>query len=469
MATAPMSEGKSRIALANSLSTKLLVLTIAFVMLAEVLIYAPSIGRFRLSYLEERIAAGHLAILALQATPDYMVGEALERELLDHAKAYVIGLKRPDGIKLQLGQGAVPPIDVHVDLGRRGFLGPIREAFVALSQSENRVLRVVGPSPRQPKAVVEIVFDEAPMRLAMIEFSKRILALSVAISLVTALLLFLSLQWMIVRPLRRLSESMTAFRDDPEDARHLMVPGRRRDEVGVAERELARMQQGLRAALHQKTRLAALGTAVAKINHDLRNLLASARLVSDRLAGSEDPQVTRLAPSLVAAIDRAVHLCTNVLNFTGEGPPPLDRSRFPLARLVEEVGQSLPARQDGETEWENAVGAEVEIEADRDQLFRVLANLGQNAFQAGATRVEVSAEAGDGRLVVEVADNGPGLAPRARERLFQPFAGTARSGGSGLGLAIARDLMHAHGGDIALARSDARGTVFRLALPLASA
>ncbi|MCH7795026.1 MAG: sensor histidine kinase, partial [Proteobacteria bacterium] len=68
--------------LAESLSARLLLLTIAFVMLAEVLIYAPSIGRFRLVYLEERLAAAHLAILALEATPDQMIGEDLKRELL---------------------------------------------------------------------------------------------------------------------------------------------------------------------------------------------------------------------------------------------------------------------------------------------------------------------------------------------------------------------------------------------------
>ncbi len=60
--------------LARNLSARLLLLTIAFVMLAEVLIYAPSVGRFRLVYLEERLAAAHLAILTLDATPDQLIG-----------------------------------------------------------------------------------------------------------------------------------------------------------------------------------------------------------------------------------------------------------------------------------------------------------------------------------------------------------------------------------------------------------
>ena len=172
----------------------------------------------------------------------------------------------------------------------------------------------------------------------------------------------------------------------------------------------------------------------------------------------------------MAAIDRAVDLCSRTLDFTREGPPRLDRRRFRLAELVEEAGAVvMPARSGDEAVWRNAVAAALTVEADRDQLFRVLVNLGQNAVQAGATRVEVSARQAEGRVEIDVADNGPGLPPRARERLFEPFAGSARPGGMGLGLAIARELMRAHGGDIRLVRSTGAGTVFRLELPLRSA
>jgi len=448
----------------KGLSARLLLLTIAFVMLAEVLIYAPSIARFRQAYLEERIAAGHLAILALQATPNYMVSEELERELLDSAKVYLIALRRPDGVKLRLGMAPAPAIALHIDLRQQELLPLIGDAFATLNQGSNRVLRVVGVSPRHPQAIVEVVMDEAPMRTAMLDYSQRILALSIVISLTTAAMVFLSLQWLIVRPIRRMIASMTAFRDDPADASRLMLPSGSADEIGAAQRELARMQQALRAALHQKTRLAALGTAVTKINHDLRNMLATARLVSDRLTASDDPQVRGSAPRLVAALDRAVALCTDVLHFAGEGPPATQRRPFELRALVEEVGDALPARAERETEWIVEVPAGLSLEADREQIFRLLANLGQNAFQAGATRVAVTARRDVG-VVIEVADNGPGLPPRARDRLFQPFSGSARPGGTGLGLAIAQELAAAHGGAIALVRSEAGGTVFRLTLP----
>ena len=452
--------------LIRSLSARLLALTVVFVMLSEVLIFAPSAGRFRLTYLEERIAAGYIAILALMATPDNMVSDDLERELLNQAGAYIIALRRPDGIKLMLDADMPPPVDAAFDLRERGFFMLIGDAFATLFQTENRILRVVAPSPRHAQAIVEIVIDETPMRMALIDYSNRILALSIVISLITAAFVYLSLQWLLVRPMRRMTESMMAFRENPEDLSRPSPVSTRTDEVGVAQHELADMQAKLRAALQQKTRLAALGVAVTKINHDLRNILTTAQLVADRLAGSDNPEVKRMTPTLLAAIDRAIDLCSKTLSFTREGPPELNRQRFPLRNLVDEVGAALPPPVDGQQVLFNDVPGEIAIDADRDQLFRVFSNLGQNAMQAGATRIDVDARRTDGRIVITIADNGPGLPPRARDKLFQPFAGSARPGGSGLGLAIARDLMHAHGGDIRLARSTGAGTTFELELPV---
>lgn len=451
--------------LLKSLSAKLLALTVVFVMLSEVLIFAPSAGRFRLAYMEERVAAGHIAILALMATSDNMVSKELERELLNQARAYIVAMRRPDGVKLMLDADMPPPVDASYDLRDRGFFMLIGDAFDTLLRRDNRVLRIVGPSPRHPQAIVEIVIDEAPMRAALVDYSYRILALSIVISLITAAFVYLSLQWLLVRPMRRMTESMMSFRENPEDVARTLPPSGRTDEVGVAEHELRDMQAQLRAALQQKTHLAALGQAVTKINHDLRNILTTAQLVADRLAGSDNPEIKKLAPTLVSAIDRAVDLCTKTLTFAREGPPDLKRQRFPLRALVDEVGAVLPQQMNGAEAWHNAVEGDVEISADRDLMYRVLENLGRNALQAGAARVDIRARRDDGRLIIEVADNGPGLPPRARDKLFQPFAGSARPGGTGLGLAIVRDLMRAHGGDIRLARSDADGTVFELELP----
>jgi len=455
----------------RSLSAKLLVLTVLFVMLAEVLIYTPSIARFRLSYLQERLSAAHLAALAVEAAPDRMVTKELEAKLLAHVGAYTVDLVQPDSRVYMLARSMPPPVDAVVDLRTATFVSLIADAFAALAQPRDRVLRVIDRSPKDPAQRVEVVMDERPMIAAMIDYSERILALSVVISLITAGLVFLSLAGMLVRPMRRLTESMVAFRRDPEHAEPAFAPDRRDDEIGVAQRELVAMQDALGTALRQRERLAALGTAVAKINHDLRGILSTAALLSERLSESADPEVRRVTPRLMGAIDRAVDLCGQTLSYTQDGVLPLRRAKVDLAALVEEAGAEVASslRLDGgraEAAWTSRVPAGLTLSADGDQLARALANLGRNAVQAGADSVTVEAQRADGRLVLTVADNGPGLPPRARENLFQPFAGSARAGGTGLGLAIAREIARAHGGDLRLVESTGSGTVFALELPV---
>jgi signal transduction histidine kinase len=384
----------------------------------------------------------------------------------------MIAFQRGDGRKLMLHAGPDPMPDIVYEMGTGGFFSLIGDAIGTLLANENRVLRVWGQSSMEPVAEVEVLFDEAPMREEMIAWGNRILWLSLVISLFTACLVFLSLQWLMVRPMRRLTESVTRFRLNPERADNLLETTDRSDELGLAQNALAEMQDTLRAALRQKDRLAALGGAVNKINHDLRNMLTTAQLVSDHLTQSDDPIVKRDAPRLMQAIDRAVRLCSDTLRFTSETRARLKRSRFELARLIAEVADSLALPEGADPAaalvWEPEAQVPM-LEADYDQLFRAFANLATNSLEAGATRVTVSARLRHGRheprLQILVRDNGPGLPPRAREHLFEPFAASTRPGGTGLGLAIVRDVMRAHGGDVKLMESTAQGTVFALVLP----
>lgn len=448
------------------LSARLLMLTVIFVMISEVLIYAPSIARFRKDYLDGRIAAAHLATLALEATPDNMVSEELKAELLYHAGALAIVIAKPREVRRVLAGDMPPNADAVYDLRAATFVGLLADAFMALGESEDRVLRIVGRSPKQDGVTVEVLLHETPMRMAMIDFSWRILALSLFISFLTACAVYLSLQWLMVRPMRRLTENMMAFRDAPEDQRNVIATSDRSDEIGIVTRELAGMEDAVRTALRQKARLAALGSAITKINHDLRNILATARLVSDRLADSSDPKVQRLAPTLVGSIDRAVTLCEQTLAYARDELPRPRRERFVLGELVEEVGRVVALLTKDGGAWQTFVPEGLVVHADRDQLFRVFVNLGRNAVEAGARQVRVTAALhGSSDLIVEVADDGPGIPSKAQDKLFQPFAGTARAGGTGLGLAIARELVRAHGGELALARTSADGTSFRIELP----
>ncbi|MEE8275790.1 MAG: HAMP domain-containing sensor histidine kinase [Alphaproteobacteria bacterium] len=446
------------------LSARLLVLTIFFVMLAEVLIYAPSIATFRINWLEERVAAAHLAILALEATPDQMVSETLRGQLLTHAGVHAIVLQKQT-MRLLLAEEKLPTIDLEVRLGESAPALTIWDALVVLLGGGERVLRVLGPSPKEPGVEVEVVIDEAPLRAAMIVYSRNILVLSIIISVFTAALVYLALHGLMVRPMRRITEGVAQFARNPEDATAGVRPSGRHDEIGVAQTVLARMQDDLRGALRQKEHLAALGSAVTKINHDLRGILSTAVLLSDRLAAVEDPEVRRIAGPLLQAIDRAINLCTQTLSYARDAGPELHRSRFALGALVNEVGADLTAICPGASPLRNEVDPAHEVEADREQLYRVLANLARNAVEAGAETVSVTADNGLGKTEIVVSDNGPGLAPKARESLFRPFAGSAKAGGTGLGLVIARDVMRAHGGDIELVATGAEGTTFRLSLP----
>ena len=352
----------------RGLSARVLLLTILFVMLSEVMIYAPSIARFRITWLEEKLNMGHLAILTLEATPDYMIDPELEVRLLNHVGVRLIALRSADGKNLML-RGPTPPLLVQatIDLADRGYLQAIRDGIDTLRQSRNRVLRVKGFSPRSADVVVDMVLDEWPLRQAMIAYSWRILGLSVVISLTTAALVFAALQWLIVRPMRRLTGGMVAFRRDPEEMPPAFGTTQRGDEIGLAEREFAEMQDKVRQALIQKARLAALGTAVTKINHDLRGILATARLVTDRLAESDNPEVKRAAPALLRALDRAVDLCSDTLNFTREGPPKPVLAPVVLRELADEVGESLAALLANGKVWQNDLPADMRVSADRGE------------------------------------------------------------------------------------------------------
>jgi signal transduction histidine kinase len=451
--------------LLKSLSARLLVLTIFFVMLGEVLIFVPSVARFRMTYFDDHLAAGELATLALEASPTGRLDRALIDKLLARVGAHGVGVHRPGGMVLMLDRPMPPKPDITIDLTHPSMWDAIRGSVMALWRDDNRILRVLGPSPAGNGETVGVLLDEAPLRREMWDFGIRVLELSIVLSLITATLVYISLQWLLVRPMRRITASMMSFREDPEDAARMIAATRRRDEIGVAERELAMMQQTVRQALAQRARLAALGTAVTKINHDLRNILATARIVTDGLTASAAPEVRRTLPRLVDAIDRAVALCTRTLDFSREGAAPLTRSRFPSRPLFVEVAEGLGRSE--EFTIDVAGPSDLEIEADRDQIFRVLANLAHNAREAGARRLHISARRESGAITIDLADDGPGLAPKARENLFRPFFGSARPGGTGLGLAIARELVRAHGGDLLLLRSTGTGTTFRITLPAA--
>jgi signal transduction histidine kinase len=346
----------------------------------------------------------------------------------------------------------------------------IREAFVTLGGRGDGVLRVIGNPVREAGLLIEVTLDSAPLRAAMWDYGLRILALSALISAVTALLLFLAVQRLLVVPIRRVVRAMQAYAQAPEDARRLIAPEAKVEELRAAEEALYEMQTQLTGALRQKERLAQLGSAVAKISHDLRNILTSAQLFADRIERSADPAVAKAVPKLVGSIARAVSLTEATLAFGKAEEPPPTLTRFALAALVGEVAEAEGLGEDGLVTLLIEVPATLLIRADREQLYRVLSNLIRNARQAilataAPGTIEITAIETETDWLIRVGDTGPGLPPRARENLFAAFQGGARKGGTGLGLAISAELVRGHGGALELARTDAEGTEFLIRLP----
>jgi signal transduction histidine kinase len=484
----PHADTPSKVAhVGMGLSAKLLLLTAVFVMLAEILIFLPSVANFRINWLTDRLTAARLASLAADAHPDHDVPVSVRQELLNTAKVRYVAIKQSDMRRLVLPPDGPIDIDRSYDLrqdpslswvmrlGHRGTL--ITDALSVLFGGGAGTIRVYGhpASPAGSTAwgmndFVEIVLPEAPLRAAMVSFALNILALSIIISLIAAALVYVALNHLLVQPILRIAGNMEQFGRSPENASLIIEPSNRRDEVGTAERELQHMQQELRSMLNQKNHLAALGLAVSKISHDLRNILATAQLLSDRLATVEDPSVQRFAPKLIASVDRAIALCNDTLRYGKAEDPEPRRTQFGLGQLVEEVGEGLGLPR-AQIAFANEVPPSLVVDADRDQLYRVFNNLIRNAVQAfeqqpgeAGNEIRITAARTGANVVCDVADDGPGIPEKTRKTLFRAFQSGARKGGSGLGLAIAAELVAAHGGRVELIDTE-RGAKFRITLP----
>lgn len=459
----------------TGLSGKVLALTIVFVMLGEVLIFLPSIANFRIQWLKGRVAQAEIAALAAEAAPNQLLSTDLRSEILNGAGVLVVSLTRDQRRQLILRSEGDHMIDAFYDLRNTMWVGAIADAFGTIAAFEPRVIGVVDKPPNMSGDLIEIALLEEPLRQAMLQYGLNILILSVILSLIVAGLVFASLNIVLVRPMQRLTRNMVLFRQNPEDLSRVIVPSKRRDEIGQAERELHDMQSELASMLQQKNRLAALGLAVSKVSHDLRNMLSSAQLISDRLSLVQDATVQRFVPKLIVSLDRAIDFLTQTLKFGRAQEPPPMRARLQLRELTDEVIESAVVQASSRVVLYNQVPADALVDADREQLNRVLTNLLRNAIQA-IEGAQGGGEAQEGHVsikswregsvaIIEVKDNGPGIPERVRPRLFEAFQSAAKAGGVGLGLAIAAELVRAHGGEIRLSATGPDGTVFLVVVP----
>jgi len=450
---------------AEGLSGRLFALTLGAILFTEFLIFIPSVSGLRTQWLEERVAAARIAALALDAAPMREVSTELSQSLLTKAEVLAVA-EIEDDMHIQL---LAPAVDITgpartIDLRATTMMGRSAAALSEYFAPANQILIVMAEGSGEGR-VLEVVLPQAPLKAAMVAFAWRVAGLSLLIALVAAVLIYAVLDVLVVRPMKRVTVSVEQFSQDPGSWTQRLSPTTRRDEIGRAQNALSGMEEAVADAFRQRAHLAELGSAVAKINHDLRNSLASAQLVSDVLAKSEDPRVIRAAPRLERALERAIELATATLDYGKAAPRPPRMQTVSLRTILREAADE--ALNGSGTTMETDIPLDFAFSSDPDHLHRIASNLMRNAAeamrQANTPAARIQVELVDGGLVFR--DNGPGLPERARENLFKPFAGSTRSNGTGLGLVIARELAEALGGRLELVATGETGTSFRLTLP----
>lgn len=458
----------------KTLSGRFLLLTIIFVMLAEILILVPSVARFRYDYLSERLERSQIASLALLATPDNMINSDLAAELLDNADVLNIVLRRDQVRELILASPMPATVDRNIDLRDSNSLKLIADTFDSVLNGKDRVIQVIGEPVKAGGELIEISMLEKPLRDAIFAYGRNILLLSAVISIFTAGLLFVAVRRFMVFPIERVVRQIKNFQSAPEDRRSIIVPKASVTELYEAETALAEMETELSQNLRQKERLAALGGAVSKISHDLRNILTTTTLLADRMEGSDDPMVQRNAEKLVNSLSRAVNLCESTLTFGKAEELAPEMSLFPVRLMLEDVLEAEELAAEGqELAFELEAPEGLRIEADEEQIFRVVSNLVRNARQVLTTRggpgkIAVKSWKDSEAVHIRISDDGPGVPKRAIEHMFKPFEGSARAGGTGLGLAISAELIKGHGGSLELLDNSEIGATFEIKLPLQS-
>lgn len=456
----------------SGLSAKLLILTAIFVLIAEVLIFVPSIANFRNDWLKDHLLTAEAASIVYLDSNDLMLSEAAGQNLLQTTSAITVAIRREGFSRLMATSGNASELIQHIDLDNSTAFGSISSSLSMLFAKPDSQYRVFG-TMRSSDAIMELVQEVKYIQASMWKYARNVALLSLLISIITAAMVYFTLYRLIVLPIIRISSNMDEFSKTPQNASLVYRPTRRLDEIGTAEKCLAAFQGDLQQTLRQRQRLADLGLAVSKINHDLRNILASAQLFSDRLTSLPDPTVQRFAPKLIKTIDRAVDYTKSVIDYGRALEAPPKRRKLILNVIANDVADLLGLENSFVIRWANDIPLDLEADADPEQLFRILMNLCRNSQQAmidadleGRDKVlRVMAERIENEVHIKVCDTGPGIPDHVKEKIFTPFEGSTKAGGTGLGMAIVMELLKSHGGSISISKTDETGTEFHLIIP----
>ncbi len=457
----------------RSLSSRLLLLTVGFVLLAELLLFVPSIAFFRQNGLESRAQAAGLIAEALTSEEGSSreASQLLAKQFMMQTDADFLAAFQDGQTLLIIGSAPDAPIVGVEDLRRSSRLPNFLATSMEFFARGDGYLRLITPSPVPGQDRLEMLVPCAAIGEELRAYAGRILLLSLLIASFVGVLIYLSMLRLIVRPVQRLAGDMTAFREDPKRRRRSGPPPHRGDEIGQLQREFHDVKQSLRGAIRQRERLASLGLSVTKINHDLRNVLSTALLMADRLSMNEDAKLAEMGERLTRTVERGVGLTEEVLEYSSareaEPVPEPILLHAVVADLQMEMRTAFPKV------WvANRVDRGTLVKADPEQLFRILSNLVRNAAQAmneagvAEPLVVVETDIVGGTAITRIEDNGPGLPESVEDRLFLPFTRGTREGSTGLGLSISKELAEGMGGSLELLDTGPGGTSFILGLPL---
>jgi signal transduction histidine kinase len=462
------------------LAARVLAVTIGFVLLAMSLFYVTRLTAHREMLLHGKISAVQTTVDAFGLAGPTPPPHELAQKILNSVEVKWMAVTTPAGRREFVTAGGPLEIAESVTAGDSSYVESVASTFHSLFAAPGTIVKLSAPAQAN-EAAIEFAFDETSLIQSLLRVSYNFLTISLTIAAVVTCVLWAALWRMVLQPVRRLTSNIIAFGESPQDASRVIAPTGRGNEIGRAEAALAVMQRSLAHELAQRKRLAELGMAVARINHDLRNILSAAQLISDRLATIPDPLAQRLAPRLVATLDRAIQFCQATLTYGAGRELPASRRRFDLSELVNQVVESGKAEYGAAIDYNIDIPPRFCVYADPDHTLRVLENLSRNAAQAlmakGATEgrpkaIRFAAIRTDGLALVEISDTGPGFPPDQNERIFEPFHKSTSDVGAGLGLAIAADLVTRNGGAIALAPVKADdfycGARFLIKLPTAA-
>jgi signal transduction histidine kinase len=461
------------------LAARVLAVTVFFVLLAMSLFYVTRLTAHREMLLHGKISAVQTTVEAFGLAGPTPPPEDLSQKILNSVEVKWMAVGTPTGRReFVIAGGPLAGVETIV-ADDSSYAESVAATFHALFAAPGTVVKLSAPAQANEPAI-EFAFEETTLVQSLRRVSYNFLTISLTIAAVVTCVLWAALWRMVLQPVRRLTSNIIAFGESPQDASRVIEPTGRGNEIGRAEAALAVMQGSLAHELAQGKRLAELGMAVARINHDLRNILSAAQLISDRLATIPDPLAQRLAPRLVATLDRAIQFCQSTLTYGASRELPPSRRRFDLSELVSQVVESGQAEHDVAIDYNIDIPPRFCVYADPDHMLRVLENLSRNAAQAlmakGATdgrpkAIRFAAIRTDGLALVEISDTGPGFPPDQHDRIFEPFHKSTSDVGAGLGLAIAADLVTRNGGAIALAPVKADdfycGARFLIKLPTA--